>query len=374
MSGPWSYSRIQVYAGCPRRYKLRYLDNLQPCREAAWYRTGRIFHELAEEYGRHCQAQRVVSDLAVARALARRWWGLEDDAARLFGDWAEWWQWNWDLTVADGDSVERWIERPLPDGSTFRGRVDLVLQDDGTLWIVDWKTDWSPFELEVRQDDPPVQLAVYAWLAGQVWTDCRAGVLQIVHVRSRSTSQWEVELPLRWPGDWVAEWVSRIRRDTVFEPCPGPRCSTCEYLLQCAAASPWAEALGAGGEELTAQSVGQAWLRLEAAEAAAREIRAAIGEWLKAAGPVDLGDGRTLGWWPPDYLGAEEQAPTLPRDRVAQFLGAAAEAGLDIGKLVTPDYEAIFKALQAQPQLRSCLEWRRPRVTLRAIRGPQQCC
>lgn len=358
----WSYTRLETYRACPRRYKLRYVDAAPPAYTPP-YDIGRAFHEFAEAYAKHCFQHGLPSDLEAARELALRWRGVSDELEQLCLNWAGRTEFDWSLVVADGQSVERWVERRLPNGDLFRGRIDLVLYNeaDQALWIRDYKTSW--YADPVQPPDPPLQLLMYAWLAFGQWPLVETAYLQVEYVRTGFVHEWgPVAAPLDWVEAHIMAWIGEINADAEYSPRPGPHCAMCEYLPNCD------ELQEAWPALRTPEDAARVWRELEGRRQQDRLLRAALRQFVEQHGAVDLGDGRWLSIAPPEYA-TDGKRPSVPPERLLGFLQAA-KRYVDVRELIKLDPKKLAAVVRGHPELEEYVDWVAARHSLVAVCGP----
>ena len=68
----WSWTRLQVFRDCPKRFDYQYRQWLKG-RVLAGYDFGRQFHEAAEAYARELRGRDRESDLPLMREIAGRY-------------------------------------------------------------------------------------------------------------------------------------------------------------------------------------------------------------------------------------------------------------------------------------------------------------
>gem|GEM_PF-5470986 len=222
----WSHTRLSAYVRCPLSFFLGYVLRLDEQPSPALAR-GAMLHTFAEDYARECYRRR--------RGTMYRW-GREELASyppevREVGNlFIESTEFNWDLIVADGRSVERPFAVELPDGlGTFRGRCDLVQYNEfaDEAIVTDYKSGRGPF---TRPEECPAQLECYAWAMKQ-----ELGAKRIMavyrYIANAVTHEWELSDP---EPAWACSVVRRIGNDTRFEPVARARsCGWCGFRHLC---------------------------------------------------------------------------------------------------------------------------------------------
>jgi len=84
---------------------------------------------------------------------------LPDECARLMRSYL----WHYRDEVWKVHEIETVLEAELPDGSLYRGKIDLLIENEFGLWIVDHKTHARLPNLDFRILD--AQSALYLWAA-----------------------------------------------------------------------------------------------------------------------------------------------------------------------------------------------------------------
>jgi hypothetical protein len=237
----YSYTQINQYLTCPRKYRHHYLDGWQERDTRATMIFGRAFEQ------------------AVA-ALFRR----EDSAAVLFEQWAPYKEMElsysgndtWDHMLQQGiQLLERFAQddrvrvrsprsnqqvqftRTLNSGNNFVAYVDAIGEMDGTPCVLEWKTTSARYAEEpvgLSALDP--QLICYSWMTriddvAQV-VFVRKRLVEVQYLRATITQEQRAEF-----AALVDDTVRRIESG-LFLPHSGIRfpqnpCTTCPYLGLC---------------------------------------------------------------------------------------------------------------------------------------------
>ncbi len=339
MSDHWSYSQFQVFSTCAAQYRRHYIQGEAEVVEPP-YEVGSLFHQAAEQYGRHCLAIGHGTDLDYARHLAAGYRQTAADASRmrevgetvadLVENWAEWWVFDLALVAAEGDSIERWLERDL-DGERIVGRVDLVQYDRGTqqLWLTDFKTSWQPYQGEAA----PWQLMLYAWLllGQETYQHVDEVMAMYCYVPRRLVREWvlsrdylEREVPARLRG-----MIAEVRREQKWEPRPGPYCAWCGYAPVCEAGRWWSEVEPTTPEAAARLAAG---IELERVRLKAREQ--ALRDACERFGPITTCSGTRWQQWAPAYALEDGTAYTASvEDLLALYAGDVDRLPLDLLKV-----------------------------------------
>ena len=102
-----SISRIKLFKSCRRAYQLKYLEGLRPVETADTLQTGLNYHEKLEQLYKEGMFD---NDLSKESAMAAAYQKYIYPQFKM-------------------DTVETWVEYPLPFGNTLRGRVDGMAED-----------------------------------------------------------------------------------------------------------------------------------------------------------------------------------------------------------------------------------------------------
>lgn len=231
----WSHTRLATYQRCPLAFQFAYIAEEQEQLSPALTR-GRLVHEFAERYALECHKR--------GRSRMYRW-GREalasypSEVRDLCEAWMERTEFNWDLTLADGDSVERSFAVELPDDlGLFQGRCDLVQYNEfaGQIVVTDYKSGYGPVE---RPERCPVQLACYAWaMREEIGAESVMAVYD--YFGNEVRHEWELYAP---EPAWAISVIHRIQADLAvedradghaFEPAPSAQaCAWCGYRHLC---------------------------------------------------------------------------------------------------------------------------------------------
>lgn len=240
-------AKLAAWLGCPRRYRMAYLDRPTPPRGGAWAHNtlGAVVHA----------ALRALFELAPGRrrphtaaALIATHWsgeGFADDAqAADYRRRAQHWVARYveELDPAlDPVGVERWVSAPT-QRIVVEGRVDRIDERDGELVVVDYKTGRQ--ELTVDDARGSQALALYAF-ATQRTLRRPCWRVELHHLPTGSVAGWEhTEQSLSRQvqrAEQTAEEIALATEtlamggdpDTLFPPSPSRACSWCEFRRHC---------------------------------------------------------------------------------------------------------------------------------------------
>lgn len=173
-----SQSMVKAFRMCPREFYYKQILELQPKVYSTPLTRGKWIHALLETYyGVRAETGSHEEGARQAYGIHKKWVHnfskLFDEEKEKLGDLPreiEWlwksylWHWQHDESWTVHE-VERTIEAELPNGMLFRGRVDMVVEDDFGLWIVDHKTHKRMPDWKFRLLDE--QSPLYIWAARQ---------------------------------------------------------------------------------------------------------------------------------------------------------------------------------------------------------------
>jgi hypothetical protein len=254
---PCTPTRLATWLGCPRRYRMGYLDRPVPPKGPPWAHNsvGASVHNALAAWWRLPLPRRTVQG---AGALLIQGWigeGFAGDAqSARYRDWAR----SLVETYASGlDPADEpvGVERTVAtrtDKIAVSGRIDRLdarPREDGAegteLVVVDYKT--GRHVLSVDDARSSLALALYALAASRVLRrDCHR--VELHHLPSGQVLAWEhtdesLGRHLRRAEDVAEECADadermrdslpREKYDEVFPPRPGPACGWCDYLRNC---------------------------------------------------------------------------------------------------------------------------------------------
>jgi RecB family exonuclease len=245
-------ARLAVWADCPRRYRLTYLDRPPPPRGGAWAHNtlGAVVHLALRALFERPAAERTP---AAAAALVERYWNSEgfrdaEQAAR-YRERARGWVEDYTAEQLDGADpdeeqavgLEQWVS--VSTGRLVaEGRVDRIDRRGAELVIVDYKTGRR---IPTAQDTGTSQaLALYA-VATERTLRRRCTRVELHHLPSGTVAAWCHD------AGSLAQHVGRAETTAVelataadeleaggdaealFPPRPAPRCCTCPMRRNC---------------------------------------------------------------------------------------------------------------------------------------------
>lgn len=206
----WSYSRYSDYKQCPAKFMYKHLMRMPDPGNAAMQR-GTVIHKLAEDFVRgKCDLAPELKSVKVEInhlkdnfAVVEQNWGFRND-----------WSWNGKPNWFDADV---W----------FRAKADaIVLYDDDTAMLVDWKTGKKYFSNEE-------QVELFSLAAFQRYPNLTAVDTRLWYTDAdpddneiqREYTRADVE---RIQRDWDKRVIPMFR-DRRFAPTPNDKCGWCPF-------------------------------------------------------------------------------------------------------------------------------------------------
>lgn len=280
-----SFSRIDTYQICPRKFRYRYVDRV-PGKPAPALSFGTSIHEALEWfYDRKLPEEPTEEALVghlydcwdstgfreVDRSEQTRWYRqgqsvLRSYHRRVTGDYQ--------LPVA----TEAWFELPF-DNAVVVGSIDRVDDDDGTLRIVDYKTNKRVKNRDRVKNS--LQLAIYALACEHLYGELPGSVALDFVVAGRQIEVGIDEIDLDAARDAVRETAESVLAEQ-YPPTPMRLCDWCDYRPVCPAweGQDGQEVLGPAVTELTQlrRSVKRDVARLRALEDGVARLEAEVAE------------------------------------------------------------------------------------------------
>lgn len=171
-----THSMMKTFRRCPKQFEYKYIERLKPKVLGRPLRFGTWFHALMEaDY----KGEDVES---VHRHFTHKFSQLFDEEKEELGDlprdvWRTYksYKWHYKNDPWIVHEVEFTLEVELPDGNLYRGKIDMLIENQYGLWIVDHKTHKNLPRLGFRMLD--AQSALYVWAAlknkipvqGHIW-------------------------------------------------------------------------------------------------------------------------------------------------------------------------------------------------------------
>lgn len=190
-----THSMLKSMRRCPRIVLYKHHDLLAPKSISKPLKRGTWFHALMEAHYKGEDWK------AVHKSFTNEFSKLFDEEQDKLGDLPKeiyklmisylWhYQDDQDWTVHE---TEMKIETPLPNGQLYRGKVDMLVEDEYGLWVVDHKTNQTLPSLTQRLLDQ--QSVLYLWAArrcdipvtGFIWNYIRTNAPKDIRVTRSGT-------------------------------------------------------------------------------------------------------------------------------------------------------------------------------------------
>lgn len=165
-------SMIKTFRQCPREAYYKYHLRLKPKYANLPLTRGKWIHSCLEEHYKGGDWRKV------HKALTLQFSNFFDEEKEKLGDLPReielllasyFWHYN-DPAVAGTDwtvlEVEKLVEAKMPNGHLFRGKVDMIIENEFGFWIVDHKTHKRLPNWEYRMLDE--QSTLYTWAAREM--------------------------------------------------------------------------------------------------------------------------------------------------------------------------------------------------------------
>jgi putative RecB family exonuclease len=309
-----SFSRIESYANCPRKFRYSYVDKL-PGRPGPHLSFGTSIHNALESfYDQKLPACPSEDDLL--RFLYDRWehsgfaelpreeqLGFYRHAQQVLRRYHQRVAASYRLPVA----TEAWFELPIGYEATVVGSIDRVdVDDDGRFHVVDYKTNRKVKDR--ARVAGSLQLSLYALACRHLYGALPATVsLDFVVAGVEVVAELD-ELDLDAARQAVLDTAAAVRSEA-YEPRPNPLCDWCDHRAICPAwqTGEGVEALGPAVAELRTQrrAVARAVQDLRDLEAGVARIAAELAEADVTPGLADPDPGEGEGTVRPHAPGAE---------------------------------------------------------------------
>ena len=171
-----THSMLKTFRRCPKQAQYKYVDRLKPKIMGRPLRRGTWIHELLETHykggdwkAKHLELTEKFNNYFEEEREAMG--DLPDECLRIMRGYL----WHYKDEVWIVHEVEFTLECEFPDGSIYRGKIDMLIENQYGLWIVDHKTHKSLPNLDFRLLD--AQSSLYVWAAhkndipvqGHIW-------------------------------------------------------------------------------------------------------------------------------------------------------------------------------------------------------------
>ena len=159
-------SMIKTFRRCPKQAEYKYFRRLKPVVLSKPLTRGKWMHSLLEAYYKGGDWE------AVHKRLTNKFAKLFDEEKDHLGDLPrecyalmKSYLWHYKFHEWNVIGVEQKVEAQFPDGTIYRLRYDLLVEDEYGLWMVDHKNLGRMPNFSSRLKD--TQSALYVWAARQ---------------------------------------------------------------------------------------------------------------------------------------------------------------------------------------------------------------
>ncbi len=254
MSRIHSFSSLDLFRQCPRKYKFKYVERRElPPKLSAELEMGRIVHEVIEKLYRAAQDGIVIERADAVDQYVRMWSRIDTSKVQPAGEFA-----TVDDTIRVGERLvgAYWdAYQPFDEGTVlaleddyrfeipgtdikFRGKVDrLWKRDDGVVEICDYKTGRRM--ARVSDHHFVFQMGLYQLAVKSAYPH-----LETIEVAQYFLRMNEI-VRYRFPEEQLAEIVGALRQAVMaietaqrldeFPTQEGTHCNWCEYQDICPA-------------------------------------------------------------------------------------------------------------------------------------------
>jgi RecB family exonuclease len=255
-----SFSRIESYANCPRKFRYSYVDKL-PGKPGPHLSFGTSIHNALEAFYDR-KLPECPSEEELLRFLYDGWESagfahLPREEQLSFYRHAQRCLRRYHQRVADRYrlpvATEAWFELPIGYEATVVGSIDRVdVDDDGRFHVVDYKTNRKVKDR--ARVAGSLQLSLYALACRHLYGALPATVSLDFVVAGVEVVATLDELDLDGARQAVLDTAAAVRAER-FEPRPNPLCDWCDFRDLCPAWAPeaGADALGPAVAELRAR-------------------------------------------------------------------------------------------------------------------------
>ncbi len=324
-----SHSHLKLYAQCPRAEHQKYHEDL-PEFSSDEARRGSREHKVFCDYGKHCHAEGVPTDLDYIRGRL----GTDEDLA-IYEQFADTHLFDPAATTLFEVTIDVEV-----GGYEFRAVIDLIEVYAQRVVVTDYKTDHKIRSQADVEQDP--QLRRYAVVASKKFPDvpeflCRMDFVRHGVVREILYTADQVEA---FEAQLIADIVE-VENATEWPATGGTYCDWCSYTKGC-------PVIEAGNLDVVhsleeAEAAAGQFIALEARRNA---VKAPLAEWCSMEGAVTV-NGKDVGHFPQ----RQYEYPDLAKLRTL-----CAKHGIDFDCLLKADNDKIKKAVKANPEFGEALK------------------
>jgi len=235
-----SFSRVDAYANCPRRFRYAYVDKL-PGKPGPHLSFGTSIHNALEDfYDRklpNCPTEEELLGFLYARWESSGFAHLDRDEQLAFYRHAQDVLRRFHRRAAPGyrlpAATEAWFELPIGFEATVVGSIDRVdVDDEGRFHVIDYKTNRKVKNRERVAGS--LQLALYALACRHLFGVLPATVSLDFVVAGVTVTVPLDDLDLEDAREQVLA-TARAVREQRYEPTPNRLCDWCDFRALCPA-------------------------------------------------------------------------------------------------------------------------------------------
>lgn len=232
----FSYSRFNLFAGCPFAYKQEYIIKAAKIRSNA-LDTGSLAHAAIDGYLKHLMNTGQQTDITGMEQIVHQvFYGGEEhglgssdyqeilDICQLFAD-------RFILNIDTAYGAEEWIEVPLGK-DLMRMKIDFTEIEGNTATITDWKSDRA---IRSQSDiDKDFQLQVYAWGLWKQLPYLEEFVVRLNFICYFATRETVIYADqMEQIEKQIVGQMEQIKAEREFKATPGKYCQWCPYTANC---------------------------------------------------------------------------------------------------------------------------------------------
>lgn len=235
---------LGTYLLCPRKYRYTYIEKLFKKQKRAvnvYFIFGNAVHLTCKEFYQRRAEERSIENLydifreTWKRSGIRAFFKSREEEKEL-GEKGLYMLSNFYNSFGQKVPylIEHYMENIFKDYILF-GRVDRIdLSADGTLQIVDYKTNkyYDVGEDNEERERKTIQLKFYAYLLNSLKPNVTSASYYYFEEDKFDTVEFNRE-SAKYLGEWFDEIVNDIRYDRTFEKKFGKHCNFCNFYKLC---------------------------------------------------------------------------------------------------------------------------------------------
>lgn len=235
---------LGTYLLCPRKYRYTYIEKLFKKQKRAvnvYFIFGNAVHLTCKEFYQRRAEERSIENLydifreTWKRSGIRAFFKSREEEKEL-GEKGLYMLSNFYNSFGQKFPylIEHYMENRFKDYILF-GRVDRIdLSADGTLQIVDYKTNkyYDVGEDNEERERKTIQLKFYAYLLNSLKPNVTSASYYYFEEDKFDTVEFNRE-SAKYLGEWFDEIVNDIRYDRTFEKKFGKHCNFCNFYKLC---------------------------------------------------------------------------------------------------------------------------------------------